>query len=71
MSRSAMTAVEVAEAAVIEWTRRSCEAQGVPVKITDPEVIRQIVILLDPGKACHPSRRANTTRRSDQAGRGG
>jgi hypothetical protein len=31
---------------VEEWTRRSCEAQGVPVKITDPVVLRKVAVLL-------------------------
>lgn len=34
------------EQEVAEWVERSCAAQGVPVKITDPSVIRQVVILL-------------------------
>lgn len=31
---------------VAEWTRQSCEAQGVPVKVTDPMVLHQVAILL-------------------------
>lgn len=31
---------------VEEWTRRSCEAQGVPVKVTDPVVLRKVAVLL-------------------------
>lgn len=31
---------------ITEWTRQSCEAQGVPVKVTDPNVVDTVVILL-------------------------
>ena len=34
------------EKTCIEWVIRSCERQGVPVKITDPATIRKVVILL-------------------------
>lgn len=28
------------------WVARSCEAQGVPVKVTDPVTLRDVVVLL-------------------------
>ena len=28
------------------WVRESCEAQGVPVKVTDPDVLRRVCALL-------------------------
>ena len=35
---------------VRRWIEESCAQQGVPVKITDPEVIRKVVILLTAGR---------------------
>lgn len=29
-----------------EYVRQSCEAQGVPVKVTDPAVIRKVAALM-------------------------
>lgn len=34
------------EAQVREWTERSCAEQGVPVKVTDPTVLRKVAILM-------------------------
>lgn len=28
------------------WVRRSCEAQGVPTKVTDPDVLARVAVLL-------------------------
>jgi hypothetical protein len=33
----------------LEWLRRSCEEQGVPLKVTDPTTIRKVTALLQPG----------------------
>lgn len=34
-----------------EWLRRSCEASGVPEKITDPEVVLRAAEVLRPASA--------------------
>ncbi len=41
------------------WVERSCAAQGVPVKITDPVLIEQVRVLLtgQAGRAAPPARR--------------
>lgn len=31
---------------VQHWVEESCRAQGVPVKVTDPRVLRQVAVLL-------------------------
>lgn len=33
---------------VDEWARASCAAQGVPLKVTDPETVARIATLLQP-----------------------
>lgn len=33
------------------WVAASCESQGVPVKVTDPEVVRQVWVLLGAGES--------------------
>ena len=40
-----MIAVSVDEA-VARWVAKTCRAQGVPEKITDPTVLRQVGVLL-------------------------
>ena len=51
------------EEAAVARAIRSCEAQGVPVKITDPAVIRQVVILFGPAARQRPlNSRAKTKR---------
>lgn len=34
------------QAEVEEWVRRTTEAQGLPVKVTDPATIQKVVVLL-------------------------
>lgn len=41
-------------AVVAEWVESSCALQGVPVKLRDPEVIRQVAALLSAGRAPDP-----------------
>lgn len=36
--------------AVVEWVRESCEAQGVPVKVTDAAVLGQVAVMLGAGR---------------------
>lgn len=36
------------EEQITKWVEESCEASGVPVKITDPATIRRIANLLRP-----------------------
>ena len=31
---------------VREWVERTCAAQGIKVKVTDPDVLRQVAVLL-------------------------
>jgi hypothetical protein len=40
------------------WVEKTCDAQGVPVKVTDPEVVSRAAVLL--GELC--------LRRGDRAG---
>ena len=35
-------------AQVAEWLAESCAAQGVPVRVTDPQVLAQVAALLPP-----------------------
>lgn len=39
------------EREVREWTERTCAEQGVPVKVTDPVVLRSVAILLGAPRA--------------------
>ena len=32
------------------WVRRSCEAQGVPLKVVDPDALRDVTVLLRVGR---------------------
>lgn len=41
-----------------EWLRRSCEEQGVPLKVTDPTTLRRIAVLFT-GKGDPPSPRGD------------
>ena len=41
MGLSALSAEDLAA-----WVAKSCAAQGVPVKVTDPAVLRQVGVLL-------------------------
>lgn len=43
------------------WLIRSCEAQGVPLKITDPATIRAVVILL--GQSRHTASMRSVSKR--------
>ncbi len=36
---------------VVAWVERSCQAQGIPVKIRDAGVIEQIRVLLTAGRS--------------------
>jgi len=38
------------ERAAREWAERTCEEQGLPVKVRDPAVLREIVALLVSGR---------------------
>lgn len=33
------------------WVAQSCAAQGLPVKVTDPTVVRRVALLLRSGKS--------------------
>jgi hypothetical protein len=35
----------------LAWLEKSCEDQGVPLKVTDPTVIRKVAVLLGIGGA--------------------
>ena len=41
-------------AVVAEWVESSCRAQGVPVKLRDASVIRDVVVLLSSGREPEP-----------------
>ena len=41
-------------AAVVAWVRASCEAQGLPEKVSDPTILRKVALLLRPGLAGLP-----------------
>lgn len=58
------------EETCIRWLIRSCEAQGVPVKITDPATIRKVVILLGQSRQTGSTRSGSKKRvRPRTAGR--
>ena len=38
--------MSVDRVAVAAWVAASCQAQGVPVAVSDPEVVRRVVTLL-------------------------
>jgi hypothetical protein len=50
------------EAEIAAWVASSCQAQGVPVKVTDPAIIRQVGVLLGsaPERAGAQARSART-----------
>lgn len=41
---------------VRRWVQRTCEAQGVPVAVTDPSVLARIVVLLGAPSHGHTSK---------------
>lgn len=43
---------------VAEWVSATCEAQGVPVRVTDPDVVRSVAVLLS-GRAAGPQPRGS------------
>jgi hypothetical protein len=50
---------------VAAWLRASCAAQGVPVRVTDPQVLAQVAALVPP-----PMAGAGTTRSAGREGPG-
>lgn len=46
MGRFPVTGTGFTSAQVEAWVRASCERQGVQVVVTDPEVVRRVVVLL-------------------------
>lgn len=42
---------------VAQWVERSCLAQGVPVKVTDPVTVRQVLALLGVSVVSNPAKR--------------
>jgi hypothetical protein len=44
----------LAHAEVVAWVRASCEAQGLPEKITDQTILRKVAVILRPGLAGLP-----------------
>lgn len=40
--------------AFLAWLRKSCEASGVPLKVTDPLTIRKVATLLSVDRAGKP-----------------
>lgn len=51
------------EAEIAAWVTASCQAQGVPVKVTDPAIIRHVGVLLGsaPERAGAQARSARTS----------
>ena len=43
---------------VVEWVRRTTRAQGLPEKVTDPTILRQVAVLLRPSLARLPAPKA-------------
>jgi hypothetical protein len=41
---------DATDEAFLEWLRKSCEASGVPLKVTDPATIRKVATLLSVGR---------------------
>lgn len=41
----------LSEADITAWVEASCAAQGVPVKVTDPDAVRRVGVLLRTGDA--------------------
>ena len=41
----------LSDAELLAWVEASCKAQGVPVKVTDPGIVRDICALLGAGAA--------------------
>jgi hypothetical protein len=39
---------KLSPAQVSEWLAASCAAQGVPVRVSDPQVLAQVAVLLPP-----------------------
>lgn len=47
---------------VAEWVRASCEAQGVPLQISDRGVVRQVSVLLGAGDPAQSKRKSGRAR---------
>ncbi|GAB2767856.1 hypothetical protein GCM10027020_20870 [Nocardioides salsibiostraticola] len=47
------------------WVTASCEAQGVPVRVTDPTVVRRVGTLLGAATAGTRARKRSGTRGTD------
>ena len=58
-----VSAVAIDHRAVAAWVRETCQAQGVPEKVTEPEVLRQVGVLLGsaPGGRRAPDASASST----------
>ena len=65
MGVTSMPGPEVARA----WVERTCAAQGVPVKVTDPGVIGAVVVLLGQSRQTGSTRSGSKVVRPRTAGR--
>lgn len=63
MGLSSLSANEVAA-----WVAASCAAQGVPIKVTDPTVIRRVGALLGAAEPAGRARKRSGTRPAGVAG---
>lgn len=52
---------------IAAWTERSCAAQGIEVKVTDPETLRTVAVLLRTGDA--DPQRTRSVARGEGSGR--
>ncbi len=48
---------------IAAWVADSCAAQGVPVKITDPEAVRRVGVLMRAADAPRPAAKLRPVRR--------
>ena len=55
--------LEVDHDQVVAWVRASCEAQGLPEKVTDPVILRKVAVLLRPALAGSPMPKRRYSRR--------
>ncbi|MEH0110684.1 hypothetical protein V6N00_13320 [Tersicoccus sp. MR15.9] len=46
MTKPSTGNTETSEAAVANWVRSTCAAQGIPERISDPRVLREVAALL-------------------------
>jgi hypothetical protein len=58
--------LNITRAELHEWVAASCQAQGVPILVTDPTILATVATLIDPASAARRSLRNDNPRHPKQ-----